>query len=67
MVSAPRNGKRDELGDFLGRRRESLAPEDVGEGVSRSLIGDGAAIGTLRIDPGDRARHAEIQEAVGVH
>ncbi|MEU5265496.1 helix-turn-helix domain-containing protein [Amycolatopsis sp. NPDC021455] len=30
MVSPSHNVKRDELGDFLRRRRESLAPEDVG-------------------------------------
>ncbi|MEU5265494.1 alpha/beta hydrolase [Amycolatopsis sp. NPDC021455] len=43
---------------------QSLAtPENAGEQVSRLLIGDAAAIGALRIDPGDRARHADIRDA----
>ncbi len=43
---------------------ESLAtPENEGEQVSHLLIGDAGAIGALRIDPGDRARHADIRDA----
>ena len=37
-------------------------PENAGEQVSAHLVADPFAVGALRIDPGDRARHQAVRE-----
>ncbi|MEU8616109.1 alpha/beta fold hydrolase, partial [Actinoplanes sp. NPDC048791] len=38
------------------------SPENAGELVSGLLTADPAAVGALRLDPGDRSRHASVRE-----
>jgi hypothetical protein len=51
------------------RRQYSASPENAGEKISALLAGDPLAIGAVRIDTGDLARHPAIRETFlgGLH
>lgn len=73
MVSPPQNVKRDELGDFLRRRRESLAPEAVGlrsdgrrrtPGLRRDEVAAMATVSAVYYEQLEQGRGARPSTAV---
>ncbi len=73
MVSVSHNVKRDELGDFLRRRREALAPEDIGlrstgrrrtPGLRRDEVAAMATVSAVYYEQLEQGRGARPSAAV---